>query len=117
MFNSVQYVRDICKQRKIAIAQLEKDCGFANGYLNPKKISKISYDRAKIIAEYLNIPIENILDGPGTERVPADSSERIISDDDIQFALFGGRDEITEKMYDEVKKFAAYLKQREGYNK
>lgn len=40
-----------------------------------------------------------------------------VSDEDIQFALFGGRDEITEKMYEEIKNFAAYLKQREGYNK
>ena len=38
-----------------------------------------------------------------------------VSDEDIQFALFGGKDEITEKMYEEVKNFAAFLKQREGY--
>lgn len=38
-----------------------------------------------------------------------------VSDDDIQFALFGGKNEITDKMYEEVKNFAAFLKQREGY--
>lgn len=38
-----------------------------------------------------------------------------ISDEDIQFALFGGNDEITAKMFEEVKSFADYLKQREGY--
>lgn len=63
MFNSVQYVRDICKERKIAISQLEKDCGFANGYLNPKKMKKIPYDRALTVAEYLNIPVEDIFGG------------------------------------------------------
>ena len=41
--------------------------------------------------------------------------EKSGTDDDIQFALFGGKDEITEKMYEEVKNFAAFLKQREGY--
>lgn len=41
--------------------------------------------------------------------------EKSVTDDDIQFALFGGKDEITEKMYEEVKNFAAFLKQREGY--
>ena len=64
MFNSVQYVRDLCKQRNIAIARLEKDCGFSNGYLNSKKQSKLPYDRAVIIAEYLNVPAEEILNGP-----------------------------------------------------
>lgn len=116
MFNSVQYVRDICQQRKIPISQLEKDCGFSNGYLNPKKIVKISYERAKLIAEYLDISVDSILAGPKSEKAPANDGKRSVSDEDIQFALFGGADEITEKMYDEVKKFAAYVKQREGYN-
>ena len=70
MFNSVQYVRDICKERKLAISQLERDCGFANGYLNPKKISKISYDRAKVIADYLEISVEAILNGPENQKTP-----------------------------------------------
>lgn len=71
MFNSVQYVRDICKERKIPVSQLEKDCGFANGYLNPKKMSKISYDRAVVIADYLGISPDAILNGPENEKKPA----------------------------------------------
>lgn len=46
-----------------------------------------------------------------------DESEKVVTEEDIQFALFGGKDEITEKMYEEVKSFAAYLKQREQYRK
>lgn len=43
--------------------------------------------------------------------------EKNVTDEDIQFALFGGKDEITAKMYEEVKSFAAYVKQRENYGK
>jgi transcriptional regulator with XRE-family HTH domain len=46
-----------------------------------------------------------------------DAPEKVITDEDIQFALFGGSDEITAKMYEEVKNFAAYVKQRENYGK
>ena len=70
MFNSVQYVRDICKERKVAISQLEKACGFANGYLNPKKMSKITYDRAILIADYLGVSVEDILNGPEIKKAP-----------------------------------------------
>ena len=70
MFNSVQYVRDICEKENIPISRLEKDCHFSNGYLNPKKMTKISYDRAVVIAEYLNIPVENILNGPASNKTP-----------------------------------------------
>ena len=52
----------------------------------------------------------------GTENAPA-SSRRTVSDDEIKFALFGGDGEITDAMYDEVKRFAAFLKAREGGNK
>ena len=61
MSNGVEYVRDICKSRKIPVSTLEKACGFSNGYLNPKKLSKIPYDRALLIADYLDVDVQNIL--------------------------------------------------------
>ena len=63
MFNSVEYIRSVCRQRKIPICQLEKDCGFANGYLHPKKLKKLPYDRAVTIANYLNLSVNMILTG------------------------------------------------------
>ena len=48
----------------------------------------------------------------------ADSeSHRTVSDEDIKFALFGGNDEITDEMFDEVKRFAAFVKQRRNQSK
>ena len=35
-----------------------------------------------------------------------------VTDNDIKFALFGGEEEITDEMYDEVKNFAEYVKQK-----
>lgn len=67
MFNGVEYVREICKQRKIAISTLEKECGFANGYLNPKKMTKLPYDRAIIIAKYLDLSVDYLLTGEEKE--------------------------------------------------
>lgn len=104
MHNAVEYVRSVCQQRGIPVSQLEKDCGFSNGYLNPKKLKKIPYDRALAIAQYLGISVESILSG---ERPP-------VSDEDIKFALFGGDGEITDAMYEEVRDFAAFVKRREA---
>ena len=44
-------------------------------------------------------------------------SETAVKDEDIKFALFGGGGEITDAMYDEVKRFAAFLKAREAGKK
>lgn len=118
MFNSVQYVRDICKQRKIPISQLEKECGFSNGYLNPKKMAKIPYDRAQIIAEYLGISVNLIMTGEETEKAPAETGRRHICKDDIMFALArGNEDVITDEMFEEIQNFADYVIQREAAKK
>ena len=115
MFNSVEYVRNLCQQRRIPISTLERECGFSNGYLNPKKLTRLPYDRAVVIAQYLGITPEQILTGE-TEKAP-EGKGRSVSDEDIKFALFGGDGEITDAMYDEVKKFAAFIKQREAEKK
>ena len=51
-----------------------------------------------------------------TKKAPTDG-ERTVSDDDIKFALFGGDGEITDAMYDEVKRFAQMVKLREEAEK
>ena len=112
MFNSVQFVRDLCRQRQIPVSTLEKDCGFSNGYLNPKKMTRIPYDRAVIIGNYLGISPNRILTGEDSPETSGAS--RTVTDADIKFALFGGDGEITDAMYEEVKKFAAFVKMREA---
>ena len=112
MFDSVSYVREICRQRKIPVSTLEKACGFSNGYLNPRKLTRLPYDRALLIAEYLGLPVEQIL--TGEKNAPAPEGRRAVTDEDIKFALFGGDGEITDEMYEEVKRFAAYIKSTGG---
>ena len=48
-----------------------------------------------------------------TKKAPTLTDERQVSDEDIKFALFGGDGEITDAMYDEVKRFAKMVKLRE----
>lgn len=80
MLTSVQRVRDICKQKGIPISKLEQICGFGNGYLNPKKQTKLPYDRALLIADYLGVSPEYILIGE-EERTPTEDGKGAIGDD------------------------------------
>lgn len=61
MATPVERVRAICKERKIPISKLEKDLGFGNGFLNPKKASDLTADRAIRIAEYLDVSVNFLL--------------------------------------------------------
>ena len=50
----------LCKERKIAISRLERDLGFANGYIKGLKGGKISAERVKLIGDYLEVPYYEI---------------------------------------------------------
>lgn len=115
--NGVDRVKAICKERKIPISKLERDLGYANGYIGQLRKGVFPSDRLMEIAEYLSVSHTYILTGEENKKAPTNSGERSVSDDDIKFALFGGGSEITDEMFDEVKRFAAYIKQREADKK
>lgn len=65
-------------------------------------------DKVELIVDFLGITKSDLLEENASETY-------VPTEEDIQFALFGGKDDITQKMYEEVKSFAAFLKQRENY--
>lgn len=63
IMDSVELVKRICKERKIPISRLEKDCGFSNGYIRKLQEGKFPSDRLLIISEYLNLPFSYLMTG------------------------------------------------------
>lgn len=61
--DSVDLVKKICKERKIPISRLEKDCGFSNGYIRKLQEGKFPSDRLLIISDYLDLPITYLMTG------------------------------------------------------
>lgn len=55
--NSVERVKQICKERRIPISRLERDLGFANGYVNQLKKGAFPDDRLLAISKYLNLSV------------------------------------------------------------
>ncbi len=61
--DTVERIKEICKERKIAISRLEKDCGFANGYIRSLREGKLPADRLFKIAEYLEVDPKYLVTG------------------------------------------------------
>ena len=109
----------LCNERGIKGGKLCTDIGMSKGILTDLKMGRqtgISAANAQKIASYFGVSVGYLL-GEETEKAPAGDGKRSVSDDDIKFALFGGDGEITDAMYDEVRNFAAYVKQREADKK
>lgn len=105
-----------------------------NGLTPSGAANKIGFNRASVtvwkttgkapkqdlllkIADYFGVTTDYLLTGEDAKKAPAPEGERSVSDDDIKFALFGGDGDITDEMYDEVKRFARMVKLREEAEK
>ncbi len=76
--NSVERVKKICKSRHIPIYKLERDLGYANGYIGQLKKGVFPMNRHLEIARYLGVSPEYL--ATGVERIPmseTDASEPI----------------------------------------
>lgn len=65
--NSVERVKEICKERKIPISKIERELGYANGYIGQLKKGVFPADRLQDIAEYLGVSSEYLLNGDEKE--------------------------------------------------
>lgn len=92
--DSVELVKQICKDRKIPISRPEKDCGFANGYIRKLKEGKFPSDRLLTIANYLNLSTEYLLTGNNEDSSLTTKDNRDIAKDldNIMEKLTAGED-------------------------
>jgi len=116
MFFDVFY--DLCKKKGVSCKRAAEEIGLSNSITTKWKKTGATPTGETLakIAEYFCVPVGYLL-GSETKKAPTATGERSVSDDDIKFALFGGDGEITDAMYDEVRKFAAFVKQREADKK
>ncbi len=103
-------IEALCKSRSMNITEMCKKCSIPRASLTDFKMGRnksLSASTLQKIAEYFSVSVEYLLVGE------APSSEEV----NLKVALFGGEEGITDEMLEEVKKFAAYIKERENGNK
>ena len=111
---------ELCKAKGVTGSRMCLDLGLSKSTLSDIKSGRkkgISTSTAQKMAAYLDVSVGYLLGEEENKKAPAESGKRSVSDDEIKFALFGGDGEITDAMYDEVKRFAAFVKQREAEKK
>ena len=105
--------KDLCDKKGVSVYRACTDIG-----LNRSAVAKWKAGgspngtTAGKLAAYFGVTTDYLLEQSG-HPAPAPSAQAV-TDEDIKFALFGGGGEITDAMYDEVKQFAAFVRQREA---
>ena len=115
---SVFFGETIRKARKalgLTQRQLAEKLGVGNTSISnwEKGLSRPDADMIQKLCDVLRLQPNEIY-GTTEQKQVSGTGKPAVSDEDIKFALFGGDGEITDAMFDEVKRFAAFLKQREA---
>lgn len=101
---------DIAKEIGVSKQTVQK---YENGI-----ITNIPSDKIEVIAKLLKTTPAKLMGWEDSESsrsfnlASPNITDRAISDEDIMFALFDGDKEITPEMYDEVKQFARFVREK-----
>ena len=111
-------IRSARKAAGLTQRQLAEKIGVSNTSISnwEKGLSRPDADMIQKLCDVLCLQPNYFYGTDENSGSPA-AGRSTVSDEDIKFALFGGDGEITDAMFDEVKRFAAFLKQRETGNK
>lgn len=77
---SVDKVKAICKTRKIPISRLERDLGYANGYIGQLRKGTFPDDRLVEIASYLGVTTTYLTGEDENKKSPAHDGAELTPD-------------------------------------
>lgn len=121
--NSVDRVKNICKERKIPISRLERDLGFSNGYISQLKKGTFPADRLNSIANYLNLSPQYIMTGQESEteqyyhdEETAQMAQEIFENKELRLLFSAARDASPEDLKTTHDMLMALKRKERGYN-
>ena len=108
--------KKLCDQRGISCNKAALEIGLSNAAV--PKWKKTGYtprgDTLSKIASYFSISISELL---GEEKAPTVSGERAMSDEELKFALWGDCQDIDESDLEDVRRYAAFVRERKKAQK
>lgn len=103
-------IESLCKDKGINVTVLCANCGIPRASLSDFKSGRkktLSAKTLSLIADYFGVSVDYLY---GKTEVKDDNSA-------LKVALFGGDGIVTDEMWDEVKRYAEYIKERENGNR
>ena len=104
-------IRELRKAKNMTLKDLGKILGVAESTVSQYETGKRQPDNETLLmlGEFFGVPVGYLL-GSEIEKAPSSDGSRLISDDDIKFALWGTQ-EIDDEVLDQVKAFAKFARE------
>ena len=97
-------IEQLCKEKGINITLMCKECAIPRASLTDYKMGRkksLSAETLSKIAAYFGVTVDYLYGGTS-----------VVDEHAIKVALFGGEGEVTEEMWNEVKRYARYIKEK-----
>lgn len=109
--NCVERIKTICKEQKVPISKLERDLGFANGYIGQLRKGVLPYDRLVQVAEYLSVTTDYLMTGEDKKIAPTADGERIDMNE-VDIAFYGNYKELSDDDQKTIRDMVRVMRER-----
>lgn len=99
-------IEGLCKEKGVNITLMCKECGIPRASLTDYKKGRkksLSAETLSRIAAYFGVSVDYLYGG-----------ESVVDEHAVKVALFGGDGVVTDEMWNEVKRYAMYIKSKEN---
>lgn len=108
-------IQAICESKGMTVSRMCLNIKLPKSMMSDLKAGrKKSFNTETLtkIAEYLDVSVDELL-GTEKEKALTETGERVITDEELKFALWGGdAKDVTDEMFEEVKRFAEFVRNR-----
>ena len=109
MTGMYKIIESLCRENHTNVTAMCRELGIGRSTLTELKQGRtqtLSATTTSKIAGYFHVSVAYLLGES------SDKQSYQASDDEIKFALFGATEDITDEMFDEVKAYARFVKER-----
>ena len=105
-------ILSLCQNRNVNITQMCKESGASRASLTDLKMGRkqsLSAETLTKIADYFSVSVDYLLGKEDAKKAPAKQEP---TDEDIMFALWGDTKDIDKDDLEDVKRYAAFIRER-----
>lgn len=105
-------IETLCQERQVSVTTMCKEAGASRASLSDLKAGRkqsLSAETLSKLAAWFGVSIDFLL---GKENAPTENRGREISDAELKFALFGDCQNISDEDLADVRRYAAFVRER-----
>ncbi len=103
-------IEELCRNKGITVTEMCRVCKIPRASLSDFKMGRkksLSVDTLSKISDFFGISVDYLYGGESS----------VINEQALKVGMFGGDGDVSDEMWNELKRYAQYLKERENENK